>query len=255
MWNTYLLYPLHENLMLEGPMLATTLSDIRNHSPDKDMWRRLLKGLGVKRHNTKPLPLERILEINGLEGALWALRAVKGHDGAIRLFVCYCAKYSLDIFERELPDDTRPRQAIETAERFARGQATDDELAAAEAAAEAAARGAALAAALHGPWLGVWAVARAARAAAWAAAQDARWAARDAARDAVEAAEVDVVWNVSASWEEMLEAVLDATSDAAAEEVAAAAYAPVRAAAWADLEREFIRLCRYEGEYAVFQKA
>jgi len=95
----------------------------------------LLKGLGVTRASKKPLPLERILEINGLDDALWALRAVEGHDGAIRLFACYCAKYAIDIYERASPDEKRPRQAIETAERFARGQATSEELAAAEAAA------------------------------------------------------------------------------------------------------------------------
>ena len=63
---------------------------------------------------------------------------MKGYDGAIRLFACYCAKYSLDIFEREYPDDKRPREAIETAERFARGLATQEELDAAYATEEAA---------------------------------------------------------------------------------------------------------------------
>ena len=69
---------------------------------------------------------------------MWALHAVKGHDGALRLFACYCARYSLDFFERKYPDDKRPRQSIETAERFARGQATSKELAAAKATLRAA---------------------------------------------------------------------------------------------------------------------
>ena len=81
------------------------------------------------------LPIERVLAINGLDDALCALRAVKGHDGAIRLFACYCARYCLGIFERKYPDEKRPHQAMETAERHARGQATDEELAAARAAA------------------------------------------------------------------------------------------------------------------------
>ena len=177
-------------------MITVTLSDIRRHSPCKDRWKHLLGGLGVTRSNKKPLPLERILELNGLQDALWALRTVKGHDGAIRLFACYCAKYTLDIFEREYPDDKRPREAIEVAERFARGLATQEELAAAEAAA----------------WDAAVAAARDARDAAWNASGDAAWdAAVAAARDA-------------------------------------------RAAAWDDFKREFIRLCRLEGEYAAFRE-
>jgi hypothetical protein len=177
----------HENLLLEGRMITVTLSDIRRHSPCKDRWKHLLGGLGVTRSNKKPLPLERILELNGLWDALWALRAVARYDGAIRLFACYCAKYSLDIFEREYPDDKRPREAIEVAERFARGLATQEELAAAEDAA-------------WGALAAAWAAAEAAGAAGYAA-----WAAAEAA-------------------------------------------------AWDDFEREFIRVCRLEGEYAAFRE-
>lgn len=89
----------------------------------------------------------------------------------LRLFAADCAERVLPRFERERPNDPRPRQAIETARRFARGEATQGERTAAEAAARAAARAAAEAAA---------------EAAAKAAA---RAAARVAARAAAEAAE------------------------------------------------------------------
>jgi len=121
-------------------MLTTTLTKIREHGPCADGWKKLLDGLGVKRTNKKPLPLERILEINGLDDALWALRAVDGHDNAIRLYACYCAKYVIDIYEKKYPNEKRPRNAIETAEKFAHGNVTKDELAAARAAARDAAR-------------------------------------------------------------------------------------------------------------------
>jgi hypothetical protein len=125
---------------IAGRMLTTTLADIRKLPRCQGSWKELLKGLGVSRANKDPLPLERILEINGFDDALEALRAVQGHDGAIRLFACYCARYVLDVFEREFPEDKRPREAIETAERFARGEATNEELDAAFYAAGAAAR-------------------------------------------------------------------------------------------------------------------
>ena len=56
-----------------------------------------------------------------------------------RLFACDCAERVLPLFERVRPNDNRPRQAIETARRFANGKATMHELSAAGAAARAAA--------------------------------------------------------------------------------------------------------------------
>jgi len=117
-------------------MITTTPADTLAHLPSQKRWEHLLKGLGVSRADREPLAFERILEINGLEDALCVLQAVKGHDNAIRLFACHCARYCLDIFEQgHHPDEKRPCLAIETAERHAYGQATDKELAAARAAA------------------------------------------------------------------------------------------------------------------------
>ena len=96
------------------------------------------------------------------------------NDKTARLFACYCARDTLPIFEKKYPNDNRPRVAIETAERYANGEATIEELNAARAAAWDAARAAARAAA-----------SAAASAAAWDAARD---AASDAAWDAAMAA-------------------------------------------------------------------
>ena len=95
-----------------------------------------------------------------------------------RLFACDCAALVLPIYEKEYPDDKRPRKCIKVARKFAHGKATREEMTAAGDAVWAAAVDAAVAA--------VWAAARAAaRAAAWDAAWDAAWAAAwDAARDA-----------------------------------------------------------------------
>jgi hypothetical protein len=91
-------------------------------------------------------------------------------DRELRGFACDCAERVLPLFEKQHPDDTRPRVAIETARRYARGEATEEELAAAEAAAGAA-----------------WAAAGAAGAAG-AAARAAARAAASAARAAAGAA-------------------------------------------------------------------
>jgi hypothetical protein len=78
-------------------------------------------------------------------------RGVKLDESKLRLFACDCAEQVLPLFEREYPEDKRPRVAIETARRFANGEATQQELAAAWDAAGAAAGAAA--------WAAAWATA------------------------------------------------------------------------------------------------
>ena len=60
-----------------------------------------------------------------------------------RLFACDCAAHVLPIYEKECPDDKRPRECIEVARKFAHGKATREEMTAARAAAVDAARDAA----------------------------------------------------------------------------------------------------------------
>jgi len=81
------------------------------------------------------------------------IKAWKWTDKDGRLFACYAACLTLHIFEREYPNDNRPRLAIEAAERVAQhptkynkqlmAAASDAAWAAASAAASAAARDAA----------------------------------------------------------------------------------------------------------------
>ena len=134
--------------------MKTTLNAIREHGPCEDGWRKLLRHLGKTQADDEPLSIATILDSNGLDDALWCLRAVTGHDRELRLYAVWCARQV-----QHLMTDPRSLAALDVAERHANGLATDDELAAARAAAWAAARAAA------------WA---AARAAAWAAAGDAQ---------------------------------------------------------------------------------
>ena len=69
-----------------------------------------------------------------------------------RLFACDCAAHVLPIYEKEYPDDKRPRECIKVARKFAHGKATREEMTAARAAAVAAARAADRAAARDAAW-------------------------------------------------------------------------------------------------------
>jgi hypothetical protein len=167
--------------------MKTTLNQIRACHPCTDGWTKLLKNLGKTKPDDEPLKITTVLDSNGLDDALWCLRAVDGYQREMRLYAVDCARSV-----QYLMTDPRSIAAIDVAERHACGLATDAELTAARDAAREAARDAA--------WAAVGAAAlEAAREAAWAAvgaaAGDAAWdAARDAAWDAAGAA----AWEVQA---------------------------------------------------------
>ena len=135
-------------------MITTTLNDILRHDPCLDGWEKLLAYLGTTEPDDEPLALSVILDSNGLEDALWALRTL-GPDSEswIRLMACDMVEPAL-----RYTDDERAHEAVRVARRFAWGECDADELAAAGAAAGDAAGVAARAA--------VWAAAGAAAGAA-----------------------------------------------------------------------------------------
>ena len=136
--------------------MNTTLIAIREHNPCANGWKKLLSHLGKTKADDELLPITTILDSNGVEDALWCLRAVGGRDREIRLYAVWCARQV-----QHLMADQRSINALDVAVRHANGTAMDDELAAARDAA----------------WDAAWAAARdAARDAAW----DAAWAAEEA---------------------------------------------------------------------------
>ena len=160
--------------------MKTTLNEIRKHNPCANGWGKLLRTLNKTRPDDEPLSLITILDSNGLGDALWCLRAVEGHDKEMRLYAVWCARQV-----QHLIHDERCIDALDVAERYAHGNATQQELNAARDAASAAASAA--------EWAAEWdaagdaardaasaAASTAASAAAWDAAGVAEW---DAAGD------------------------------------------------------------------------
>ena len=135
-------------------MITTTLNRIREHVPCENGWERLLAGLGKTKADDEILPFAKVLEINGLGDALWCCRAEPQYDREWRLLAVAYARHV-----EHLNTDPAVKNANDVAERYANGEATDEELAASWAAAK------------NAEWAASWAAAKnAALAAAWTAA-------------------------------------------------------------------------------------
>lgn len=148
-------------------MFYTSLNKIREHSPCCEGWRRLLTYLGKTKADDEPLSFKSILDSNGLDDAIWALRSIDAPE--VRLFAVRCVRQI-----QHLISDERSLNALDVSEMYAVGNATSEEISAARDASWAASWDTALDAAL---------------AAAWDAAFAASWdAALDAVREAWEAA-------------------------------------------------------------------
>ena len=130
-------------------MITITLQKIRDRHPCPSGWEKLLKSKGgTDADYSAEFPLSDVLDSNDLADTLWCLRCLPEHDNLWRLYAVWCARQV-----QHLMKDQRSIDALDVAERRARGLATDAELAAAWAAAWAAegaaawaARGAAYAA-------------------------------------------------------------------------------------------------------------
>ena len=171
--------------------ITTTLNRIRAHSPCREGWAKLLRHLGKTEADDEPLPFAVIVESNGLEDALRCCRVEPQHEREWRLYAVWCARQV-----QHLMTDPRSIAALDVAERYASGEATQDELTVADAAAWGAVDAAAWGAVDAAAWDAARAAANAARAAAWDAARGAAAAARgaaDAARGAQRARFLEIV--------------------------------------------------------------
>jgi hypothetical protein len=160
--------------------IMITLQEIRDHSPCKSGWVKVLAANGgASADMNKPFEIASIIDSNDFYDCLWALQCKPAYQHVHRRFAVICADEVAHLF-----CDDRSYAALDVAWRYSYGEASDDELAAARGAASAAA------------WDAAW---DAARDAAWVAARDAAWdAARGAARDAARDAAVEAAWG--AAW-------------------------------------------------------
>jgi hypothetical protein len=183
--------------MKEINMITTTLKQLREAGACIDGYNKLVRAIQgeqfseedelretyIRFSHKEPISLAFILESNGIDDALWALRAceqTKELQRAERLYGVWCARQV-----QHLMTDQRSIDALDVAERFAVGEATDEELSAASDAAWAAAWAADRAADRAASDAARAAASDAASDAAWAAA----WAADRAASDAARAAQ------------------------------------------------------------------
>jgi len=111
-------------------MKYTTLNKIKEHSPCEEGWKKLLKFLNKTKADDEPLLFSTIVESNGIEDAIWCCISTPEYDREWRLFAVWCARQV-----QHLMTDKRSIDALDVAERFANGKATQYEL---EAASEAA---------------------------------------------------------------------------------------------------------------------
>jgi hypothetical protein len=107
-------------------MVCTTLNKILERSPCAPSWKKLLRGLRKRKADDELLPFAKIVDICGLEDALWATRSAPEYNQAWRYFACACA-YRV----AHLSEDPRVLSVIQMVERVADGDAIEAELASA----------------------------------------------------------------------------------------------------------------------------
>lgn len=207
-------------------MSHTTLRRImggEHLSPDQ--WASLLLYLGKTGADEEPLSLPTVCEAVGLDAALSCLRACDGLEREARSFTAWCGRQV-----QHLMDDPSSLAALDVGERYAKGEATDEELLAAREAAQRVVQG-------TGPG---WGPSEAGR----AAARDAALAAVPAVLDPLRAAAVAARCAAGAlAWwasEEVARESLSLSVPAAVRSAKRAlAYSTARAAQEAEFRRVF----------------
>ncbi len=150
-------------------MLNTTFAKAKREGACVESYRKMGDALGgiTKYGKNTPIPLTKVIEVCGLQDAMWACRCTtEPSDNILIAFACLCAEHVLHFYADKYPGDKRPRQAIDAARVCITDKSRD---AAGAAGAARAAAGAAAGDAAGAAGDAAWA----ARAAAGAAAGDA----------------------------------------------------------------------------------
>ena len=107
-------------------MKKITLNKIREHDPCKSSYKILLKVLGKNKADDEPLSLLKILEINGLEDAIWCLRTLSWNLEARMEIAALMVLFVKPIVH--LLKDEGSKNTVEIIEKFSKGEATSREL-------------------------------------------------------------------------------------------------------------------------------
>ena len=105
--------------------LNTTFRLLREADVYESRYRILARALGgIRKYGADtPIPLLKILHQIDLGDALWGLRCtIEDSEKFSRLLAADFAEHVLPIFEKEYPNDDRPRRAIQAARDYAEGK-------------------------------------------------------------------------------------------------------------------------------------
>ena len=109
-------------------MLHTTFRKAREAGACSSEYNKMARFLGGvdKYGEDTPIPLDKILDVCGLDAALWCLQCIlEPAEKEIGLLIGDFSEHTLPLLEnleKKYPDDARPRQAIETSRKFAGGE-------------------------------------------------------------------------------------------------------------------------------------
>jgi len=107
--------------------MKINLRKIYEAKPCHEFWRKLLDGLeldpNMKEIPDLDVPILFILENNGWRDTAWCFRLIQGYDREIGIFSTWCVKRV-----EHLMRDDRSKNALAVAYRYAKGEASIDEL-------------------------------------------------------------------------------------------------------------------------------
>ena len=106
--------------------MNTTLNKIREFSLCSTSREKILKPLNKTKADDEELSFKYILDVLGIIGAAWCLRAINFKDQC--LFLADVAESVLHIFEDKYPDDMRVRNCIDGIRKFHAGEITEEDL-------------------------------------------------------------------------------------------------------------------------------
>ena len=110
-------------------MIFTTLELCKENKACSSGYKTLIKSLPKGHSKTEPIALTHIIESNGLQDAIWALRATtEPCRDFITSYALWCAEQVLDIYEKEYPNDKRVRECLEGIRKYQAGKISKKDL-------------------------------------------------------------------------------------------------------------------------------